>query len=311
MTLPKISLVTTCYNAEAYIEATLRSVLQQDYPALDYVLLDGGSRDGTLDIVRRHASGLSHFSSEPDEGQYHAIQKGMSMASGEVCAWLNADDIYLPWTLSVVGEVFARFPEVDWIIGAPAYLNRQGQCTRVAGVQAPGYPRSDIASGWYRESLSGFLQQESMFWRRSLWERVGGLDLSLKYAADFDLWRRFAEHAELVSVATPLAAFRQRPGEQRSSAGRHHYDDEVDRVTAALPRASAAWRMLNRRGEAMRHLARMLRWKPAPVIAYSNQAQSWVKVDSVRPTARTTLADVLLERQLRSAGQQQPGTGLA
>ena len=300
--LPRISLVTVSYNAADYIDATLSSVLSQRYPDLEYILLDGGSRDGTMDIVARHRAGLSHVSSEPDGGQYHAIQRGLDMATGEVCAWLNADDIYLPWALSVVGEIFATFPEVDWIIGSPAYLNRLGQCTRVSGVTAPAYPRREIAAGWYRESMSGFLQQESMFWRRSLWQRVGGMDLSLKYAADFDLWRRFAEHADLVSVAVPLAAFRQRPGEQRSSAGRDHYDAEVTRVIAGQPAPALPWRLMGEAGEAPRHLMRMLRWGRAPVIAYSQAQQAWCKRVCRRPVARTSLADVLLERALRRAG---------
>jgi hypothetical protein len=297
--LPRISVVTACFNAQDHVEATLHSVLQQDYSKLDYVFIDAASKDGTLAIAQRYRGGLSQLVCEPDEGQYHGIQKGLSLATGEVMSWLNGDDVHCPWTLSVVGEVFARFPEVQWLVGTPSYMNEGGQCTRVSGNSGNAYPRDYIRKGWFRPAFAGYLQQESMFWRRSLWQRVGGLDLDLRLAADFDLWRRFAEHAELHSLTVPLSLFRQRPGVQRSSASKADYEGEVDRVCAALPQPPAAWRWLSRQGEAARHLARLAVWKPAPVISYAQSTQQWVLSRSRRPLARTSLADLMLEQQVR------------
>ncbi len=291
--------MTSCFNAEAHLETTLRSVLDQGYLRLEYIVIDGASTDGTLDILRRYESQLAVIESAPDRGQYHGIQKGMNLATGDVMAWLNGDDTYYPWTLSVVSEVFARFPDIDWIVGTPSYMNTRGQCTRVSGVAASAYPQTDIRNGWYRPDLSGYLQQESMFWRRHLWDRVGGLNLALNYAADFDLWRRFAEYAPLVSIATPLALFRQRPGQQRSSTGALQYNAEVDLICRNLRQAPWLWRTIAAKSEVMRHLFRMARFRREPAIAYSGSKQSWELTNNWRTVARTTLADTLLEHSLR------------
>lgn len=299
--LPSISVVTSCFNAGELVDETIRSVLQQRYPRLQYVFIDGASKDNTLEIARRYERDIAVLLSERDDGQYHGIQKGMSLATGEVMAWLNGDDIYCPWTLSVVGEIFARHPEVDWIVGTSSFMNGRGQCTRVSGNSGTAMPRAYIRNGWFRPQLAGYLQQESMFWRRSLWERVGGLDLSLRLAADFDLWRRFAEHAELHAVNVPLALFRQRPGVQRSSADQPAYEAEVARICRDLPAAPALWAVLSARSESLLHLCRMLVWKPASVISYSAASQEWVRRVSRRPLARTSVADLLQERAARRA----------
>ena len=299
--LPTISVVTSCFNAGDLVEETIQSVLQQRYARLQYVFIDGKSSDNTFEIAQRYASGIAVLLSERDDGQYHGIQKGMALATGEVMAWLNGDDIYCPWTLSVVSEIFARFPEVDWIVGTSSFMNGRGQCTRVSGNSGTAMPRSYIRNGWFRPQLAGYLQQESMFWRRSLWERVGGLDLSLRLAADFDLWRRFAEHAELHAVNVPLALFRQRPGVQRSSAAQPAYEAEVERICSSLPMPPAVWSALSGRSESLRHLCRMLVWKPSSVISYSSASQQWVRRTSRRPLARTSMADLLQERAVRRA----------
>jgi len=297
--LPTISVVTSCFNAGELVEDTIRSVVQQRYARLQYVFIDGASKDNTLEVARRYERDIAVLLSERDDGQYHGIQKGMSMATGEVMAWLNGDDIYCPWTLSVVGEIFARFPDVDWIAGTSSFMNGQGQCTRVSGNSGTAMPRDYIRNGWFRPELAGYLQQESMFWRRSLWEKVGGLDLTLSLAADFDLWRRFAEHAELHAVNVPLALFRQRPGLQRSSAGQKSYEAEVARICEGLPRPPRLWAALSGRSESWRHVCRSLVWKRAPVIAYSSKSQAWERVVSLRPLARTSVADLAIERSLR------------
>ena len=173
--LPTISVVTSCFNAGELVEDTIRSVVQQRYPRLQYVFIDGASKDNTLEIARRYERDIAVLLSERDDGQYHGIQKGMSLATGEVMAWLNGDDIYCPWTLSVVGEIFARFPDVDWIVGTSSFMNGSGQCTRVSGNSGTAMPRDYIRNGWFRPELAGYLQQESMFWRRRLWEKAGGL----------------------------------------------------------------------------------------------------------------------------------------
>jgi hypothetical protein len=298
--LPKISIITSCYNAGSYVESTIRSVVEQKYPTLEYIFMDGASKDNTLEIANRYKNQIAVIKSEKDKGQYHGIQNGSFMATGDVMAWLNGDDTYYPWTLSVVGEIFKKFPDVDWLVGTPSYMNSQGQCTRISGNSGTAYPQHFIKNGWFRAELAGFIQQESMFWRRSLWEKVGGLDVRLTLAADFDLWRRFAEHAALCSVNIPLALFRLRPGEQRSSAGYADYMKEVDEICQQLDSPPWIWNKLGGRGEKMRHIIRMLIWRKAQVISYSNAKQTWIKSEQLRPLARTSISEVLLERTSRS-----------
>jgi Glycosyl transferase family 2 len=294
----KISVITACYNAEEFIERTIRSVLDQDYSNLEYIIIDGASSDRTFDIVKRYERHLAVCVSEPDQGQYHAINRGMGYATGDVQCWLNADDVYLPWTLSVVAEIFASHPNIDWVTGLPAFLNRGGQLTGVYG-QIAAYPRRHIVNGWYNRQLGGFLQQENMFWRRSLWEKSGGLDLGLRYAADYALWSKFARHAELVPVGVPLAAFRRLPGEQRSSVGAKEYDAEVAAVAQSLEQPSRIWLWLARRSLVARSLCRLLINRRAPAIIYDDAKDQWRKTESRRSISRVSLSTLILNHVLR------------
>ncbi len=294
---PGISIITACYNAAPYIEATLRSVLDQEYDNLEYIVIDGGSTDGTQEIIERYKHRLACYVSEPDGGQYEAIQKGLNMATGEVMAWINADDIYMPWTLSVVGEIFDKHSQVEWITGLPGFLNKKGQITAVYAALAC-YPQAHIANGWYDRLHGGFLQQESMFWRRSLWEKTGGLDLSLRLAADFKLWTQCARHTPLVPVSVPLAAFRKLPGEQRSSLGSDRYDAEVAYVQKTLPRPPILWRGVAKSGVVARSLARWLIRKRGLAILYNDASQSWRIINSRRPIARLSLMDLQQQHAL-------------
>lgn len=298
----KISIVTTSYNAAPYVDQTVRSVLGQNDPNLEYIVLDGGSTDGTLEKLERYAEGISILESSPDSGQYHALQAGLSRSSGDIMAWINADDTYLPWTFSVVRQIFAENPEVNWIIGLPAHLNRHGQLIRVAG-QAPSYPRAYIENGWFRPPFASYLQQESMFWRRSLWDAVGGqLNLELQYAADFDLWTRFAKHQELVAVSVPLSGFRLRPGEQRSSLGAEEYDIEVRRVSRFKTPPPTIWNAIASSSEAARWLYGVLRWKRSPLVHYSPEVDRWVRINPNRPISQMSIPNLLCAYAARRAG---------
>ncbi len=295
---PKISIVTACFNMAQYIEHTIKSVLEQGYPNIEYIVIDGASTDGTTDVINRYADKIDEIINQPDDGQYHAIQRGLDMAQGEVMAWLNADDIYCPWALSVVGEIFREFPDVNWIIGLPCYLNKANQCVKVSNTQS-AYTQEYIRNGWFRSYLAGYLQQESMFWRRSLWDKVGGLELSLKYAADFKLWTEFAEHTDLVSLAVPLAAFRYRPGEQTSSSKRDIYEEEVLRVCQGLKASPIVWNAVAKRSLRLRCLCRLAIWKKCRVIAYSQEREEWVLRILRRPLSRASLSGLMLESGIR------------
>lgn len=230
---PKISIVTPNYNYADLIETTLRSVLVQNYPNLEYIVIDDGSTDASVDIIRKYGAQLGHWEHHANQGQYSTINKGFARATGEICGWINSDDIYLPWTLRSVGAVFAQFPEVDWIIGHPSRI--QDGTVHAVGKLVP-YPRELLRAGLFHGGPGGlgWIQQESCFWRRSLWEKAGGLRPEFRYAADYELWTRFAEHADLYAVTTLLGGFTVRGNQNRSIANRERYLAEVKNAQDAI-----------------------------------------------------------------------------
>ena len=210
--LPRISIVTPALNQAPYIEATLTSVLDGSVPPAEYVVLDGGSVDGTAETIERYADRLSSWASRPDGGQYDAIARGFEQTTGDVMAWLNASDVFLPWALELVGKLFARFPQIEWLTTQrPIILDEDG--IAVQSEYVGGYARGSFRAGvnlpggeWFARAG---IQQESTFWRRSLWERAGGrMATDLRYAGDFELWARFFEHAEPYAADVPLGASR-------------------------------------------------------------------------------------------------------
>jgi len=296
---PSISIITACYNCGQYIDETIRSVLSQNKTVhAKYIIIDGRSTDNTLDILKTYENQLDILISEPDHGMYHAITKGSQCVDTEVMAWLNADDLYFPWTLSVVAEIFKKFPDVDWIIGQPSYLNERGQCIKVSSNAGTAYPNKYIRNGWFKPSIAGYLQQESMFWRKSLWDKAGGLDLKYRYAADFELWTRFARYAELYSVCVPLASFRKRPG-QTSVLKVDKYFDEVNEICHRLKPANKNWAYLGKKSNILRIIPRLMIWKKCNLIAYSEPQDQWVLKSILRPLSRYSVTELLLEWYIR------------
>jgi hypothetical protein len=239
--LPRISVVVPVFNAAAFLESALQSILTQDYCNREVIVVDGGSTDGSVDIIRKHASNLHWWCSEPDRGQYHAVNKGFSHATGEIMCWLNADDCYFDWTLTAVGKIFASIGGVEWLTTLfPALMNPGGELVSVS--RSDGYGRGPFFRGVFMKSglphQRGYIMQEGTFWRRSLWEKAGGaMDIRWDLAGDFELWSRFFKHAELYGVKLPLAKFRCLPA-QRS---RQHADEYIEQAMTVL--ATAGGRM--------------------------------------------------------------------
>lgn len=242
MTLPKITIVTPSLNQAQFLEATIQSILSQKYPALEYFIIDGGSSDGSVEIIRKYEDQLAGWISEPDAGEYDAINKGFARGTGEVMGWVNSDDQLLPWCLSLVGEWMSTFPEIEWLTTLyPLVIDRWGRATRC--MERRGYSREAFRRGENMQEPGvrtrvGWIQQESTFWRRSLWERSGArLDTAYQVAGDFELWARFFQFAEIYGVLVPLGAFRAH-GDQRSVLESTAYFDEVKRAWRAHAGAS-------------------------------------------------------------------------
>jgi glycosyltransferase involved in cell wall biosynthesis len=202
----KISVITPSYNQGAFIEETIQSVLLQGVEDLEYIIIDGCSKDGTLEILNRYNGRLTWIS-EPDEGLADAVNKGIGMATGEIIGWLNSDDIYLPGALQTIAGYFRDHPECLWAYGRCRIINSSGTerwkwITQYKNARLKRFSLEKLL----REN---FISQPAVFFRKELFEQAGALDPSWKYAMDYDLWLRFARIAPAGVLHQDLASFRR------------------------------------------------------------------------------------------------------
>jgi len=195
-----VSIITPSYNQDRYIEETIRSVLSQDYPQIEYMIVDGGSRDGTLDVICRYEDRLAWWVSEADKGQTDAINKGFDRARGDILAWLNSDDTYEPGAVAAAVRVLQDHPEVGMVYGDCNYIDESGSLIGKFRAAQTDYHR--LRQGYAR------IPQQTMFFRAGLWKQVGPLDPSFYFAMDYDLWTRLAARAEIRYVPQTWANFR-------------------------------------------------------------------------------------------------------
>jgi glycosyltransferase involved in cell wall biosynthesis len=198
---PTISIVTPSFRQGHFLERTLYSVLNQRYPALEYVVQDGGSTDDSVDILRHYESSLTRWTSEPDHGQGDAINRGFAHTSGEIMAYLNSDDLLLPGALAYVAGYFAAHPEVDVVYGNRVMIDEHDQ--QIGSWVLPRHDDDELA-------LLDFVPQETLFWRRTAWDAAGGrIDPDLSFAIDWDLLLRLRDSgATMVRLPRFLGAFR-------------------------------------------------------------------------------------------------------
>lgn len=217
-----VSIITPSYNQALYLEQTIQSVLDQDYAPIEYMIIDGGSSDGSVEIIRKYDKRLAWWVSEPDAGQAEAINKGLQRAKGEIVAWLNSDDLYLPGAVAQAVQILQAQPEVGLVYGDAITIDPQGRRLK----------RLTLGE-WGLEDLMGFriICQPAVFMRRDVLERAGYLDPSYHFLLDHHLWLRMAR----------LAAVKHVP--QVWAAARHH--PEAKNVAQAAAFGQEAFRILN------------------------------------------------------------------
>ena len=200
---PRISIVTPSFNQGPFIEETIRSVLLQGYPNLEYIVMDGGSTDGTVEIIKKYEPYLSHLRIGPDGGQSAAIAEGFDRATGDILAWLNSDDRYRPGAFIRIAQFFSRHPKVGFGNGDVNYVDAQGAFrARIYAIRPNSFLTANIGQhGW---------PQQGCFWRRSAYLQAGGMDQSLRFCMDRDLFIRLTMLVSSKRIpGPPLADFRE------------------------------------------------------------------------------------------------------
>jgi len=204
---PLVSIITPSHNQGCFLEHTILSVLNQTYPNIEYIVMDGGSCDGSVKILEKYSDRITYWESKKDKGQGHAINKGLRMAKGDILGWINSDDILLSDTVQRSVKVFLQYPDIDVVYGRLQRINSQGEL-----LPTPILPKDTLT--FSKENLIGecLVNQPGSLWRRPIMEKVGLLDESLKYALDYDLWIRMAlSGAKFYRLSDIVARFRLNP----------------------------------------------------------------------------------------------------
>lgn len=239
MSEPRITVVTPSFNQAAFLETTILSVLGQCYPNLEYMVMDGGSTDGSVEIIRRYEAQLAHWTSGPDGGQSAAINAAFARATGDIFCWINSDDFLLPGTLRRVARHFAEgIGEPRLVYGSCLFFEDRGKRAKV--VRARTFDSAVLR-------LSAFIIQPSAFWTRALWEKSGPLDQSLSFAFDWDWFIRASAVGSFEVLDEILSAYRLHAAHKSGSGGGKRRREIIDVVRRhGRPEHAAAYEHLDR-----------------------------------------------------------------
>ena len=205
---PKISIVTPSYNQGQFVEETIRSVLLQGYPNLEYIVIDGGSTDNSVEIIRKYEPWLTSWVSEKDRGQSHAINKGFALSTGEIMAWLNSDDVYFPATFQLVGSTLAG-REMTVLVGSAIVTDGPEELTGCLDYRKPSFAEMAYNVKTY--------PQPSVFWTRDTWQKACGLKEELHYLMDYDMWLRMLGAGASVECSSQVLAYERTHPRQKSA----------------------------------------------------------------------------------------------
>jgi len=285
--LPRITVITPSYNQGPFLRQTICSVLSQDYPKLEYILIDGGSTDGSVEIIRSFADRIHYWVSEPDDGQSHAINKGFRRARGDIVCWLNSDDLFLPGALKRVGQAFARYRDAQVITG---YTVRADSHLRLLfNYFVP------VQKDWLARHGVLYFSQPSTFWKRGLFDELDFLDESLHLAMDVDLWLRFlSAKVKIVYLKQFLAVWRLHENcksikyvakrEHEHAVLRDRYGIKDSGVEALFARSMFRLeKVLN--GDYLRHWSFRSKWKGKPLSEFVQKLSRGIRPDYLPETS--------------------------
>ena len=220
--LPRITVITPSFNQAAFLEKTIQSILDQNYPNLEYIIIDGGSTDGSVDIIKRYASKLAYWASEPDEGQSHAINKGLMKSTGDWVCWQNSDDIFYPFSFQHVAQVIQKTPKLDFIIGDINLIDKNDKLIRPMCYVKPTY-QSLIAEGMV-------LTNQAAFWKRCVHNEIGWLDENLHYGFDYEWFLRLLKHTKQSRHIPKFLGALRHHSETKTSLNQVKFQEEYAKI---------------------------------------------------------------------------------
>jgi len=291
---PLVSIITPSFNQARYLETTMHSVLEQDYPKLEYIVVDGASNDGSVDIIRKYENKLAWWVSEKDNGQAEAINKGFSHATGQILAWLNSDDYYLPGTVSAAVRVFTENPDAVLVYGNMLAVDENGETLNVLR-----YEQLSL------EDLLCFqiIGQPAVFFRRDAWEKAGFLDPAYHFLLDHHLWLRIALQGRILHVDETWAAARYH-AEAKNRARATEFGAEAFRILDWAQQTQSGFdsvlTKVRRRARASAHRldARYLLDGGQPM----NALKAWMRALWLHPPTALARSNILVSALLQLSG---------
>jgi glycosyltransferase involved in cell wall biosynthesis len=288
-----ISIITPSFNQANYLEATIESVLSQDYPRIEYIVIDGASTDGSVEIIKKYENRLAFWVSEKDHGQADAINKGLARAKGDIVAWLNSDDYYLPHAISSAVKVFEDNPDVIIVYGNMLAVDEHGKTVNVLK-----YRQLSL------EDLLCFqiIGQPSVFFRREAFERTGGLDTTFHFLLDHHLWIRIAQQGKILHVPQTWSAARYH-AEAKNRAKAAEFGRDAFRVLAwvkSQPELAGVISRVARRARASAHRvdARYL----LDGGQYLSALKAWIRALFIHPPTALARLNIFISALLNLGG---------
>ena len=215
--VPKISIVTPSYNQGEFLEETINSILNQNYQNLEYIIIDGGSTDNSVEIIRKYEEHLSYWISEKDEGQSHAINKGFAIATGEICNWINSDDILAPNALQNISKAFINNPNVDFVHGKNGIIDSESKLTGWTQ-----HPKGELKLQYFYGMPYG---QQACFFTKKIFDKVGGVNEKISFSMDFDLYTKIHLRAKALQIEDHIGSIRIHPTTKTNNLQNEMYYD--------------------------------------------------------------------------------------